>query len=89
MEYQVAGERGIVEYSSNGRSPTLYAETERALPLAATPGYEAEIDYFIACCESGQPPALCPPRESAQAVELMRLLIDARQSNGEKIPCNL
>jgi predicted dehydrogenase len=89
MEYQVSGERGIVEYSSTGRPPTLYAGTERVLPLAATPGYEAEIDYFIACCESGRPPALCPPRESAQAVELMRLLIDARQCNGEKIPCNL
>jgi predicted dehydrogenase len=89
MEYQVSGERGIVEYSSNGRPPTLYGERECVLPLADVAGYAAEIGYFLTCCESGNPPELCPPQESAQAVELMRLLLDARERNGERIPCNL
>jgi predicted dehydrogenase len=89
MEYQVSGERGIVEYSSNGRAPTLYGEQERVLPLATSGGYAAEIEYFIACCESGKVPDLCPPRESAQAVELMRLLLEARERNGERTTCNL
>ena len=89
MEYRVSGERGTIEYSSAGRPPTLYTSNETVLPLEARDGYTAEIDYFVACCESGRQPELCPPRESAQAVGLMRLLLEARERNGEKIPCNL
>ena len=89
MEYQVSGDNGIIEYSSNGRAPTLYTATEEALPLVERGGYAAEIDYFVECCELGRPPELCPPRESAEAVELMRLLLAAREQNGEKMACNL
>ena len=89
MEYRVTCEDGTVEYSSLGRAPTLYTATEQPLSLTVTNGYVAEIEYFIACCESGKPPELCPPHESAQAVELMRELIAARRQDGEKIPCEL
>lgn len=89
MEYRVSCDDGTVEYSSTGRAPTLYTADEQPLPLAANGGYAAEIDYFIACCETGEPPDLCPPEESAQAVELMRLLLEARERNGEKIACDL
>jgi predicted dehydrogenase len=89
MEYRVSGDAGVIEYSSNGRPPTRYTTEEQPLPLPARDGYAAEIDYFIACCESGNPPVLCPPRESAQAVDLMRLLLASRDRHGETIPCNL
>jgi predicted dehydrogenase len=89
MEYSVSGERGTVEYSSAGRPPTLYTAEEKPLPLDARDGYAAEVDYFLTCCESGKPPELCPPRESARAVALMRQLLKARERNGEKIACNL
>ena len=89
MEYRVSGERGAIEYSSNGRPPTLYTAVEEPLALTETPGHGAEIEYFIACCEAGAPPLLCPPEDSARAVELMHLLLAARERNGEKIPCNL
>jgi predicted dehydrogenase len=89
MEYRVSGDQGLVEYSSAGRVPTLYTAEEQALPLDVTGGYEAEIDYFVSCCESGRPPMICPPSESAQAVDLMRLLLDARERQGEKLPCKL
>jgi predicted dehydrogenase len=89
MEYSVTAERGAVEYRSTGLPPTLYNADAHTLPLATQDGYKAEIDYFIACCESGTQPERCPPRESAQAVELMRLLLKARFQNGEKMPCNL
>jgi predicted dehydrogenase len=89
MEYSVSGERGTVEYSSAGRPPTLYTTSETVLPLEAIDGYAAELDYFLACCESRRQPELCPPRESARAVALMRLLLKARDRNGEKISCNL
>jgi predicted dehydrogenase len=89
MEYCVSGQRGTVEYRSAGRPPTLYTAKEEPLPLETRDGYAAEVDYFAACCESGRPPELCPPHESAQAVGLMRQLLRARDRNGEKIACNL
>ena len=89
MEYSVTADGGTVEYSSLGRPPVLYTAEERVLPLEMRDGYAAEIDYFMECCEAGKPPDRCPPRESAQGVDLMRLLLEARYRHGEKIACNL
>ena len=92
MEYTVVGDNGTVEYSSAvGAGPVLYradGESE-PLPQAEKDGYAAEIEYFVECCRTGRQPALCPPRESAQAVALMRLLLEARTRNGECVPCKL
>jgi predicted dehydrogenase len=91
MEYTVVCDGGTVEYSSAGRPPSLYAGdgTETVLPLAAHDGYAAEIAYFVDCCVNGAKPDRCPPEESAAAVKLTRLTLDAREKKGEKIPCNL
>ena len=89
MEYRVSGEGGVIEYSSAGRVPTLYTAEEQALSMECRDGYAAEIGYFSECCEGGRKPDLCPPEESAQAVDLIRLLLEARYRHGEKIPCNL
>jgi hypothetical protein len=51
--------------------------------------YQAELEYFIACARSGAHPALCPPRESAAAVRLARLMLESRNRNGERIACKL
>jgi predicted dehydrogenase len=92
MEYTVVGDNGTVEYSSaSGTGPVLYradGESE-PLPMVEKDGYAAEIQYFVECCRTGRQPALCPPHESAQAVALMRLLLEARTRNGERIPCKL
>ena len=72
-----------------GRPPTLYTSEVRELPLKSQNGYAAEIEYFINCCEAGTQPELCPPRESAQALDLMRLMLSARSHHGEKIACTL
>jgi predicted dehydrogenase len=88
MEYRVTGERGTVEFSSAGRPPALFAETEVPLELTDVDGYAAEIAYFVECCVAGKAPERCPPEQSAQAVELMQALLDARQKNGEKIAWN-
>jgi predicted dehydrogenase len=87
MEYRVTMERGTVEFISNEMPPTLYAGREQPLPLVAIDGYAAEIAYFIECCRTGAAPERCPPEESAEAVDLMRALLAARESNGEKIEC--
>jgi predicted dehydrogenase len=88
MEYSVILDGGSIEYNSAGRQPTLYAQTEQALPLGERDGYAAEIEYFVECCLSGRPPERCPPQDSANAVELMRMLLVARERNGRKIVCS-
>ena len=88
MEYSVTLDGGTVEYSSAGRPPTLFAQTEQALPLEGRDGYAAEIEYFVECCRTGRQPDRCPPRESALAVELMRALLAARERSGRKILCS-
>lgn len=90
MEYTVVADGGTIEYSSAGREPSLYAADGSAtpLPLPDRDGYAAEIEYFGTCCDRGQPPTLCPPQESADAVRLARMMLDARKLNGERIECN-
>jgi len=90
MEYTVVADRGTLEYSSQGREPTLYADGAASpLPLDTADGYRAELAYFVECCQKRARPTLCPPEDSAAAVALMQLLLDARNRNGERIPCNL
>ena len=83
MEYTVVAYGGTVEYNSAATPPTLYRVNgeAQALPIPETDGYAAEIAYFIDCCRSGKAPALCPAAESAAAVALMRLLLEARNKN--------
>jgi hypothetical protein len=93
MEYSVTMDGGTIEFSSAGRPPTLYTQTAQALEMggdgnAARDGYTAEIEYFVECCRLGRQPERCPPQESAVAVEVMRLLLEARQRDGRKILCS-
>lgn len=91
MEYTVTLDAATIEYNSNGRTPTLYAAEggERVLQLEPGDGYALEIEYFVACCRTGKAPERCPPQESADAVEVMRMLLAARERNGEKMECRL
>jgi predicted dehydrogenase len=91
MEYTVVADGGTVEYSSLDRPPALYsADGEReALLLEETDGYRAEIEYFLDCCRRNARPELCEPEDSANAVALTRLMLEARKRNGEKIPWEL
>jgi predicted dehydrogenase len=91
MEYTVTCDGGTIEFNSEGRPPTLYAADgkKRELPVPAADAYAAEIEHFAECCASGTQSRVCPPAESAAAVKLMRLMLDARNKNGEKISCDL
>jgi predicted dehydrogenase len=91
MEYTVVADKGTIEYSSAGRPPTLYKidGTFEPLELRETDGYRAEIEYFVECCRTGARPEICPPEESAAAVKLTRLMMEARNENGGRIRCNL
>jgi predicted dehydrogenase len=91
MEYSIVAEGGTLEFGSAGKPLTLYTDKGEAQPLEvpAVDGYQAEIEYFVACASAGRQPEFCPPRESALSVKLARLMLESRKRNGEKIPCKL
>ena len=91
MEYSVALEGGSIEYRSGDLAPTRYSRSSPGvpLPLATTDGYAAEIAHFVECCRDRATPRQCPPEESALAVKFLRLLLEARQRPGVRMPCNL
>lgn len=91
MEYTVAGELGVMEFSSaDPETPHLYGRDSDHRPaLSAKDGYLAEIEYFVECVKTGAEPKRCTPESSAQAVALARLLDVARTEKGKSIPCQL
>jgi predicted dehydrogenase len=91
MEYTVVTDGGTFEYSSSRNAASLYRANGESGPLAVPTqdGFEAELAYFVECCRTGARPELCPPEESAAAVKLTLLMIEARKKNGEKLPCRI
>lgn len=91
MEYTVIGERGTVEFDSDGRPPALYesGKPKQLLPLGEHDGYQAEIEHFVEACIAGKRPERCLPEESALAVKIARIMMDSRGRKGEKVPCSL
>jgi len=89
MEYTVCFDGGTFEYSSAGRSVTLYtsAGLEEAVQKPVKDGFQAELEYFTACASANRQPEICPPSESAAAVKISRTMVEARARNGEKVPC--
>jgi predicted dehydrogenase len=89
MEYTVVTDEGTIDFRHETRAPTLYARSgeEIALRLASRDGYAAEIEYFVQCCQNRQQPTLCPPAQSAEAVGLMKLLLESRGQNGSRVEC--
>ncbi|MBS1798957.1 MAG: Gfo/Idh/MocA family oxidoreductase [Acidobacteria bacterium] len=47
--------------------------------------YFDEVAYFIDCCRQNAVPALCPPQESMQAVELSLQLMASRDAGGKEL----
>ncbi len=91
MEYTVVGDLGIAEFSSAGRPPSVYW-TDGSNELLEDDGvdpYEAEIAYFLKCCEGGQQPDLCHPSSSALSVRVAQLMIEARNHGGDKLKCEV
>ncbi len=88
MEYTVSADGGTVEYSSAGRPPTLYKADGEVEVLAepATDGYQAELEYFVDCCQHNRWPVVCAPEQSAMAVALARLLEVSRARGGDRLP---
>lgn len=89
MEYTVTCDGGTIEYSSAGSPLALYRADGARMELSADgkDGYLAEIEYFIECCVEEKPPVDCAPADSAAAVKLALLMLEARKKQGERIAC--
>ncbi len=89
MEYTVVADNGVVEFSSTGRPATVHWKDgdSEALPTPGSDPYAEEIAYFLGCCETGAQPLLCPPSESALAVEVAQIMVNAREGRGDKVRC--
>ena len=87
MEYTVSADGGTVDYSSLGRTPTLYKNDGEQVVLddSGMDGYEAEIGYFIDCVRHNRWPEICPPEQSSEAVNLMRVMEESRARGGGKL----
>ena len=74
MGFTARFENAALVYDLNtGKPLTLYPNEGQpsAPPLPTTgDGYYGEIDYFLACIANAQPPSLCPPRDSRDAIAL-------------------
>jgi predicted dehydrogenase len=81
MEFTATFEQDTMEFSSASKVGVL-----ESAPGAA---YKAEIAHFAEACDAGRQPPLCPPRESADAIKLTHLAIEARQHKGERVPCTI
>ena len=90
MEYTVTCDGGTIDFSSEGRAPTLYRENGEAekLSMPDVDGYAAEVRYFssAAAKEFSRPSArrASPPMLSNSHA----LILEARNSNGERLECN-
>jgi len=80
MEFTATFDRDTVEFST--------ASGAGALGCPPGSAYTAEMAYFARCC-AGEPNRLCPPRESADAIGLLRMALDARARRGEKLACRI
>lgn len=80
MEFTATFDQDTVEFSTASGAGKLDCPPGQA--------YGAELAYFARCC-AGQPNELCPPRESADGIKLLRLALEARSRKGEKIACRI
>lgn len=90
-EFTVVADGGTLEYNTGGCPLTLYQADGVDTPVTVEDrdGFEAELEYFVACAASGSKPVRCPPRESAMAVRLALKMLESRKKNGERIKCTV
>ena len=89
MEFTVVTDQSTVQWSSNAAELQEY-RCDGKVESQALPDpnpFAAELTYFTDCAIESRPPERCMPEQSAQAVALMRRMIESRKRNGELVLC--
>lgn len=82
MEFTLTGSEGTLDYHSGLRRLSRYLPGKPAeeFELTEGDGFRAELQAFADACERGTPDPLCPPSESAQALQLALAAVESRRS---------
>jgi predicted dehydrogenase len=91
MEFTVVAEKATFEWPFGAPELREYREDGSAPvhPLPPSDLFAAELNYFAECVLNNRQPDLCPPEQSAQAVALMRFMLESRARKGETILCRI
>jgi predicted dehydrogenase len=87
MTFQVRAERAELEFAQTGLTLSDAAGQRLTMTPNGADAYEEQLRYFVHCCQNGEQPKQCMPRESAQAVKVALLLKQSREMGGEQIRC--
>lgn len=87
MTFQAVAERGQIDFSSDGLFLSDATGQKTKLEPKGPDGYQAEVAYFIECCQKQMQPLRCTPRASADAVKVALRLKQSRSLNGEQVKC--
>jgi predicted dehydrogenase len=85
MEFTVVAERATFEWPFGAPELREYRADGSTLShqLPVSDVFAEELTYFADCVQANRKPDFCPPEQSAQAVSLMRLILEARNRKGE------
>jgi predicted dehydrogenase len=88
MSFHAKSDSGTLHLSNTG---VLTAESQSGSSLivenSGRDPFQAEVDYFVYCCQTRRQPDRCPPAHAAQAVKLALLLSKSRMHSGATISC--
>ncbi len=87
MTFQAVAERGQIDFLPEGLFLSDATGEKKKLEPKGPDGYQAEVAYFIECCQTQTEPLRCPPRASADAVKVALRLKQSRSLNGEQVRC--
>jgi predicted dehydrogenase len=86
MSFHARSDSGTLHLSNTGVL-TTQSQTGSSLVVenSGCDPFQAEIDYFVSCCQDRSQPVQCPAAEAAQAVKLALLLNESRIHSGARI----
>lgn len=84
--FEIAGNDTALTFKDGKLQLNLHGD-QQGVDIPEHQEYFDQIAYFIDCCRHNTAPALCPPAESALAVEMANLLKVSREQNGKELLC--
>jgi predicted dehydrogenase len=87
MEFTLVCEEGTLDFRSGDHNLTLYRANGKSelVPIPEGDAFESELAAFVAACETGKPPAVCNPTESAESTAIARAADLSRSRGGEEV----
>ena len=88
MEFTIICEGGTLDYSSDKEGLRLHRSDGEAVnvELPQQDGFVAELQAFVDACSTGEPPEVCRPEDSAEAVRMALAMNRSRARGGEAVP---